>query len=59
MMDIINFNYLAIGIMIGYIANPLLATLSAIMIKILFNVNNSSCTQDCNQGRNCTCRNIK
>jgi hypothetical protein len=58
MMDYINFNYLAIGIIIGYIANPLMAAFSAIIMKILFETN-SNCTHNCNQGRNCTCKENK
>ena len=59
MMDLINFNYLAFGIIIGYAINPLLALMSKIMINVLFDDRPSGCTHNCNQGRNCTCKESK
>jgi len=59
MMDFINFNYLVFGIIIGYAANPFLSLMSKIMINVLFDERNSSCNNNCNQGRNCTCRDNK
>ena len=49
-----NMDYLATGIVVGYFLNPLLATAVAIFTNAWRNTN-SSCTGDCNQGRNCNC----
>ena len=46
--------YLIIGIIIGYILNPLRASFIAIITNA-WKSTNSLCTGDCNQGRNCTC----
>ena len=53
-MSWLNFNYLVVGIVVGYILNPLLAAIVAIFTNVMKNTN-SACTGDCNQGRNCNC----
>lgn len=54
-MSWLNFNYLVIGIIVGYILNPLLAAVVALFTKVMENTT-SACTGDCKQGRNCTCK---
>jgi hypothetical protein len=53
-MNWLNLEYLVYGIAVGYFLNPLLATVVAIFTNAWRNTN-STCTVDCNQGRNCTC----
>ena len=51
----VNTDYLIVGIIVGYVLNPLLAAAIAI-VSNAWKATRSSCTGDCNQGRNCTCR---
>ena len=42
------------GLLLGYLLNPFISTLKAILTNA-WNATNA-CHGDCNQGRNCTCK---
>ena len=47
-------DYLVVGIIVGYVLNPILAAARAIVVNAWQNTG-SACNSDCNQGRRCGC----
>ena len=50
------FEIFIYGVLIGYILNPFLSIAKAILINAFNATYTPGCTGDCNQGRNCTCK---
>jgi hypothetical protein len=48
------FEIFIYGVMVGFFLNPFLTTLTAILTNAWNRT--SACHGDCNQGRNCTCK---
>ena len=53
-MEWSQIDYLVVGVVVGYILNPLLASFIAVMTNA-WNATGSACNGDCNQGRSCNC----
>ena len=49
--------YLVLCFALGYISYPVLQIIKAIFINAWNATYTSGCTGNCNQGRNCTCKN--
>lgn len=49
--------YFVLGVALGYISYPIFKILKAVFINAYNATYTSGCTGDCNQGRNCDCKN--